>query len=590
MSWTRYALANTAALVLTLIATQQGWVGATGEVPAGIVRKYLLFALFAATLGTALVAWRLPDARRSRFLARHFALYAVVPLLLFVLSRNVAPAQAVLGAIYLAGVGLWTLHALEGLTHVRADLADGVAAWTLAAVMLVPFLSLMPYERAVMPTASDEPHYLVIVQSLITRHSLDLTATYDSQIYKAYYPDVLPDRHIIQVGDAQYPIRDLGLPFLAAFPFVLAGRSGVLVLLCFVGAALVAQLYLACRDLRIAHRPALLGVAGASLTHPLLTYTTQIYPELMAALAFVIAARLLRRGRAASLAELAGASACLGMLPWLSTRAWLIAIGVGLVVAYCALRPLERPTLSALGRRVAAAAGPFALLVLALATLDYRMFGVFIPNAGYYLIRDQQPVLAFTPQVGVLGLLFDKVFGLIPRTPLFLVCAVGLVPLLRRARGTELAALGLGWLIYFVYVADIAYWWADGSPPSRYLVASIPFLAVLLAAGIERIERFGRSRPLAEFGAWALAAYSLFIAYVFAVLPNIRYDLALEIRSSGSEGQLFEFLGRVLRPDPATAFPSLVNARTSDLLLGVAWLAVVLVLGALGARRSAPET
>jgi len=33
-----------------------------------------------------------------------------------------------------------------------------------------------------------------------------------------------------------------------------------------------------------------------------------------------------------------------------------------------------------------------------------------------------------------------------------------------------------------------------------------------------------------------------------------------------------------------------VHARPSDLLLGVAWLAIVLVLGALGARRAAPET
>jgi hypothetical protein len=590
VSWTRYATLNTAALALTIVATQQGWVAGTGEVPEGIVRKYLPFALVAASLLTALVAWRLRDERRSRFLARHFALYAVVPLLLFVLSRDVEPAQAVLGAIYLAAIGLWTGHALQGLADVVADQTDRVAAWTLAAVMLVPFLSLMPYERAVMPTASDEPHYLVIVQSLILRQSLDLTATYDvPALYQGYYPDVLPDRHIIQVGNAQYPIRDLGLPFLAVLPFALAGRSGVLVLLCLVGAALVAQLYLVCRDLRIGHRPALLGVAGVSLTHPLLTYTTQIYPELLAALAFVVAARLLRRGRASSLAELAGASACLGTLPWLSTRAWLIVVGVGLVVAYCALRPVTRPSLRVLLARAAVGAGPCVLLVLALAALDYRMFGVFIPNAGYYLIRDQQQVLAFAPQIGALGLLFDRVFGLIPRTPLLLVCAIGLVPLWRRARGTELVALGLGWLVYFAYIADIAYWWADGSPPSRYLVASIPFLAVLLAAGIERIERLGRSRPLAEFAAWVLAAYSLFIAYVFAVLPNVRYDLALEVRASGSEGQLFEFLGRVLRPDPAIAFPSLVHARVPDLLVGAAWLALVVTLVVAG-RGSGPPT
>ncbi|HZP95105.1 MAG TPA: hypothetical protein VFC31_02040 [Candidatus Limnocylindria bacterium] len=587
----RFALLNLGALALTLVAVFQPWVGAGGEVPASIARKYLPFALVIAAIGTALVARALAAERRDAFLARHHALYAVVPLLLFVQSRDLEPRPAILGAIYLAALGAWTVHALEGLWHVVANLEDRRVAWLLAAVLLVPFLALLPYHRAVMPTASDEPHYLVIVQSLLAGHGLDLRAAYDSQIYRAYYPDVLPDRHIIDVGASQFPIRDLGLPLLATLPFAIAGRTGVLVLLCFVGAALVAQLYLACRDLRVAHRAALLGVAGAALAHPLLTYTTQIYPELPVALAFLVAARLLRAGRATSLGRLALASACVGALPWLSTRAWLIAVGVGLVVAYCALRPARPATPSLLARRAVAGAGPFVALVLLLSFVDWRMFGVFVPNAGYYLIRDQQQVLAFTPQIGALGLLFDRVFGLIPRTPLYLVAALGLVPLLRRARGAELAALGLGWLAYFAYVSDIAYWWADGSPPSRYLLGGLPFLVVLLAAGVERIGGLGPARPVAEGVAWVLAAYSLFVAYVYAVLPNIRYDLALDIRSSGSEGALFAFLARVVRPDPAILFPSLVHARASDLVLGLVWLALtaaVAVLGATGLIRRRP--
>ena len=581
-------LGNVAAIALVLVAVYQPWVAGTGEVSASILRKYLPFALAIAALGTLLVARYLPDDRRDAFLLRHYAIYAFVPLMLFFASRANEPRQAVIGAIYLAAFGLWTLHALEGLWHVVANLADRTAALVLAAVLLVPFLALMPYERAVMPTASDEPHYLVIVQSVLDDHDLNLRDEYDAQTYRSYYPDALPDRHIIEVGDAQYPIRDLGLPFIAAIPFAIANRSGVLVFLCFVGAALVAQLYLACRDLRIAHRPALLGVAGASLAHPVLTYTTQIYPELLAALAFVTAARLLRRGRETRLRDLALASACVGALPWLSTRAWLVAVGVGLVVAYCALRPALRPTLTGLALRAVAGAAPFAALVLLLAYIDDRMFGVFIPNAGYYIIRDQQQVLAFTPQIGGLGLLFDQVFGLVPRTPLFLVCAVGIVPLLRRARNAELGALALGWLAYFLYIANIAYWWADGSPPSRYLLAGMPFLVVLLAAGIERIGEMRHGRTVVEWIAWALAAYSLFVSYVYAVLPNIRYDLALDIRASGSEGALFQFLGRVVRPDPAIVFPSLVQARVTDLVLGAGWLALVVALVAVGATTSAP--
>ena len=62
-----------------------------------------------------------------------------------------------------------------------------------------------------------------------------------------------------------------------------------------------------------------------------------------------------------------------------------------------------------------------AVLVLALSYLNYRQFGLFMPSAGYYLIRDQQQVLAFAPQTGALGLFFDQTFGLIGRTPLYLL-------------------------------------------------------------------------------------------------------------------------------------------------------------------------
>ena len=589
--YVRFALANLVALAVVLVAVAQPWVGAGAELPAALARKYLPFALVLAALGTALVARFVVPERRTQFLTRHFAIYAVVPLFLSIQSRTVEPSDAILGAIYFLAIGAWTLHALGGLWHVVANLHDRTAAWVIAAVLLVPFLALLPYERTVIRTASDEPHYLLIMQSLAGDHDLELKNEYDDTVaYQAFYDGTLPDRHIIHVGEAEYPIRDLGLPVIGALPFAIAGRTGVLVLMCLLAAALAAQLYLACRDLGIAQSSAFLAVAGASLMHPLLTYTTQIYPELPAALAFVTAARLVRRGRTTTLTHLALASACVGVLPWLSARAWFIGIGIGLVIAYCALRPALRPTVTGLALRVAAGLFPFAVLVLLLSYVDYRMFGLFLPNAGYYLIRGQQQVLAFMPQIGALGLLFDRVFGLVPRTPLYLVAALGVVPLFRRARSTELTALALGWLLYFLFIASIAYWWADGSPPSRYLLAGLPFLVVLLAAGIERLRVLRVARSAAVAIAWGLAAYSLFIAYAFAVLPNLRYDVAVDIKDTGSDGALFTFLGRIVRPDPSAFFPSLVTAGATDLLLGSAWLVVVIALIALGRPQRAPAS
>src|SRR6185295_12509523 len=208
--------------------------------------------------------------------------------------------------------------------------------------------------------------------------------------------------------------------------------------------------------------------------------------------------------------------------------------------------------------------------------VNWQLFGKFMPGAAYYLVSDQQQVLTFAPQVGTLGLLFDRTFGLIPRAPVYLIAALGVVPLRTRGPSVLLVALLLGWLAAFIFIASIAYWWADGAPPSRYILAGLPFFAVLLAGGLERLESL---RPVAwRVLAAGLAAFSLFIAYVYAVLPNIGYDLAVDIRLTERDGQLFEFVGRIVRPDPATAFPSIVRATPLDLALGVLWMLLVLAL------------
>jgi hypothetical protein len=57
-----------------------------------------------------------------------------------------------------------------------------------------------------------------------------------------------------------------------------------------------------------------------------------------------------------------------------------------------------------------------------------------------------------------------------------------------------------------------------------------------------------------------------------AVLPTT------SLRSTERDGQLFEFLGKLVRPDPALAFPSIVRAAPLDFALGVLWLALLAAL------------
>jgi hypothetical protein len=185
----------------------------------------------------------------------------------------------------------------------------------------------------------------------------------------------------------------------------------------------------------------------------------------------------------------------------------------------------------------------------------------------------------------MLGLLFDRTFGLIPRAPIYLVAAFGVIPLWRRGPSASLVALILGGVVALLLAASSATWWADGSPPSRYVLAGLPLFAILLAAGLEHLASL-RAPALRTLGV-GLAVFSLFIAYVFAVLPNLRYDVAVDIRLTERDGQLFEFVGRLARPDPAAAFPSIIRGSPLDFALGAAWIVLVIVLLIFGGREAA---
>jgi len=586
-----HLLASLALLALAFNATSQPWIaGAVGDqVADSLVRKWLLWTLALTNLAGAFVLAALPEGRRGAFIVRHAALYLFVPLLLLYLRSSMGLLAGQLGSVYVALIVAAALHLLWGVwaalggPSAAERLSDRSVAGLLGAVALAVFLALLPYHRAVQPTASDEPHYLLIVQSLLYDRDLDLRNDYEGDRYRVFYPDRLPDMHGIEIGRAVYPIRDLGLPIAAALPFAAGGRTGVLVLMCVLGALLAAQLFLLARDLGFRRDHAFLAIALASFTHPVLTYTTQIYPELAIALIFATVARLVRRGRGSSWQARALASALTALLPLLSTRAWLIAAPVALVIGLFAV--LSTAPLAERATRAFAAGAPFVVIVGALTIANGAMFGVYLPSAGYYIIRDQQQVLAYTPHVGGMGLLFDRVFGLVGRAPIYLLALLGLGALWarRRSGGAAFLVLAAGWLAYFAYIASIAYWWADGGPPSRYLLGSIPFLVIALAGGLELLAAV-RWRALAVAGVALLAWASAFVTYVYAVLPNLRYDLALDIRARNGSGQLWDHLGRVIRPEPGDLLPSLVTLDPPSIALAVAWGLVGVALVVAGFR------
>src|SRR5207244_10083146 len=180
--------------------------------------------------------------------------------------------------------------------------------------------------------------------------------------------------------------------------------------------------------------------------------------------------------------------------------------------------------------------------------------------------------------------------GLIPRAAVYLLAFVGVAALWRRARqrhAPEVAALALPCALSFLYIASIAYWYADGSPASRYLLATMPFLVAAVAGGIETILAVPRWRDLLVGLAGALGAWSFLVTFVMAVLPELRYDYAPDIRA-GALARLWLFLGRIIRPDPESFFPVMLRLDAEGIALALVWMALAAAPVAVGALLPSP--
>ncbi|HUQ16429.1 MAG TPA: hypothetical protein VM070_01430 [Candidatus Saccharimonadales bacterium] len=552
-----------------------------GDIGRSLVTRWIPFTLAIAT--ALAVALARGSHQATRILRRHFWLYLAVPASTGLLLFGHALGSRTVGVPYVAMVATIAIGGAHAVWQDRSGRSDRAIGLLLGAVTFASALALLPYERTVQLTRSDEPHYLIMMDSLIRDHDLDLGNNYGLDDYIDYYPDPLPDRHVIITGPRQLPIRDPGLPLIGALPFAIGRRTGVLVVMCLVGAAFAWRGYAFLRFHAFSRHAAIVGAGATALLHPVFTYTTQIYPDLPVALGVLIVAELL--ARPVTLGRLAAASAILGALPWLTVRAWFIVIGMGLVVAWLALAPLVRGVTRERLALVLAGGTPLVALVGAQVLLDLLMFGVPLPNAGYYLVQGQQTILAFTPQIGLPGLFLDRTFGLLSRAPLFAVAFFGLLPLVRRARilrSPGLVALFLGWLLYLLYIGNIQYWWADGSPSSRYQLATIALPMLALAAGVDRLR--GTIGPAL---AWTAAGWTAVVTLYFALVPSVRYDLAADVAATGTPGDLWVHLSHVLRADPGLLFPSLVRAAPSDAVLTGAWVVVLAGLVVLGAARPA---
>ncbi len=347
------------------------------------------------------------------------------------------------------------------------------APWLAALLSLLIFGGAWAVARPRLPSG-DEPHYLVITQSLLRDGDLRIENNHQAHQYLDYYEGELrPDFRRRGLDRQIYSIHAPGVSGLVAPAFALAGYPGAVLTVIAVAALGLALLWHTAFVLTGSTAAAWLAWAVLTVSAPFLLHAFTIYPDApgaTATMAGVLALVWLETGTLPRPRTWVAVGAALASLPWLHTRFALVAGTVG--GALC-LRLVQRPRgLEHIARLlvvpVLAAAGWFLYF--------WVIYGTPNPAVVYGASENTWSAVA----AGLTGLLVDQQFGLVANAP---VLGAGLLALAAMAGRRPRLAAELAAIVgsYLVAVATYPMWWGGSSAPARFAVVVLPVLALATA-------------------------------------------------------------------------------------------------------------
>ena len=439
---------------------------------------------------------------------------------LHLLSERLAPdlALAAVMAAWLPAAGVW-------LARQRAFAA--VAALLVPLALATPQLTPSMY--------GDEPFHLILMGSLVEDHDVDISDDLALELH--------PQNALYSPGWPLFHSPGLGLLLLPGY--VVAGRTGALVVLALMGAMMTVVLAARARSLGVGERRVRLLVVVTAATYPLATFATQIWPELVGALAVAVLLVLASRAHGGRVSSA------------------VVAIAAAVVKTRLAL--LTFPVMAAVWFRRKRVLGLVSLVLgaAAVAAVGWLVMGhPFGPYRRLHHLWPSDPLLV-AKVLG--GLIFDAAGGLAFTAPLWLAAAAGFGLLWRRGGPGERALLA-GCSLTVAALLHSSEWYGGGSPPARYLVAMLP--AVFLAGGMV-LKEPSRWRRLTVI----LAPPSVVAWWVFITRPH------LSVNPGDGGFWLADALARRFGADARDFFPSFLAFGTATvvvplMMVGVAALAV----------------
>jgi hypothetical protein len=428
----------------------------------------------------------------------------------------------------------------------RAASNPRVAPWLAASLAACVFL-LAAWQVSPRLPGGDEPHYLIITQSLLADHDLKIENNHRQRDYRDYFGGVLKPDYLRRGKDGQiYSIHPPGLPALVAPAFALFGYPGVVVFLVILSAWGTSLAWIAAWRTTGDAAAAWFGWAAVSLSVPFAFHSFVVYPDAPGAVAVMLGVLAMMAGRDASDRSLVATGVALALLPWLHTRFAIVAGVLGMLVA------IRNIGATALVRRLLLL---FSAPATSAALWLWSFFAIYgTPNPAAPYGGYTQTSLANIPG-GFVGILFDQQFGLLPNAPVYACAVCGFVLMLRRRRRLALDLL-LVLLPYACAAVAFQMWWAGASAPARFLVVIV--LPAAVPAGVW-FSVSGRGARIVGLGSLLVSVL------ITATLAGVeRGQLLYNVRQEQAARWLTWFSPVV---NVATGMPSLFQSSTRVALM-----------------------
>jgi hypothetical protein len=398
-----------------------------------------------------------------------------------------------------------------------------IAVFALAAARLT---------RTALFPGGDEPHYLVIAQSLWRDGDLRIQNNHQRGDTLEYYATDLEPHYLTRGVDREiYSVHPVGLPIIAAPVYAFGGYAAVVTLILTLAALAVTVTWRIALQVTGSPAAATFGWLAASFTAPFLFNSFAVYPEIPASLASAFAYGLATGaiGRPLRAPRWWACGTAIAVLPWLSTKYVFLAGALGATALARVWWPVagspsrddqnepvpEAPT--TFRSRLHATMGVIVPCVISLSAwfaFFWIIWGTPSPSAPYGSFRGTRLQHL---RSGAPGLLFDQEYGVVFAAPVLWLALSGLAGMLRdrtaRRIGVEIAACFIG---LFALVGAFELWWGGSAMVGRPLAAALPLLCVPIAWQFAR--RAGA--PALRAGYAALLASSLVIAIAMGTISE----------------------------------------------------------------------